>query len=212
VSYSQRAGAAVAAVLLTLGVTFALSACASPVTDETGADQEQTQQGQPDDNGQGDEGDTDGDSDPTQDTVRTGPIAEYGGPAYGDQGEAEVTESGDWCKTIQVFWGGSEPIPEGVSFTFDTAVPDQPGLEVVTDAEACGTRGATAPCLGLTFGADESGVACSVVVRPDDAFGDGTTISFEGTLSCPTADVCDAMAAREVDPGPPLVVNRPADS
>jgi len=201
-----------AAVLLTLGVTFALSACASPVSDESGADHEQTQQGQPDEDDQGDQGESDGDSDPTQDTVRTGPIAEYGGPAYGDQGDAELTESGDWCKTIQVFWGGSEPVPAGVSFTFDTAVPDQPGLEIVTDAAACGTRGATAPCLGLTFQAEESGVACSVVVRPGDDFADGTTISFEGTLTCPTAEVCDAVAAREVDPGPPLVVDRPADS
>ena len=210
--YSQRAGAAMAAVLLTLGVAFALSACASPVSDETRATSDQSQVGQPDDNDQGDQGDSDGDSDPAQDTVRTGPIAEYGGPAYGDQGDAEVTESGDWCKTIQVFWGGSEPIPEGVSFTFDTAVADQPGLAVVADADVCGTRGATASCLGLTFQADESGVACSVVVRPDDDFVDGTTISFEGTLTCPTSDVCDAVAAREVDPGPPLVVDRPADS
>ena len=47
--------------------------------------------------------------DPAQSRVRTGPVAQYGGPAYGDQGVAEIIEAGLWCKTIKVFWGGDVP-------------------------------------------------------------------------------------------------------
>lgn len=212
-SFSQRASAAAVAVIIALGVASTLSACAGPVTDEAVSEPTQTQEGQPDDDDGGDEADdgetdTDGGNDPAQDTVRTGPIAQYGGPAYGDQGDAEVIEPGLWCKTIAVFWGGSEPIPDGVRFTFDAAVPDQPGLAV--EAGTCGSAGATDTCLGLTVEANQTGIFCSIVVRPAADFVDGTTISFTGTLECPTTEVCDAVAAREVEPGPPIVVTTPA--
>jgi hypothetical protein len=224
VSHSPRAIAALAAILLSFGATFALSACASPVTHDAGSGVAETQDGQPDNADPTSDGDdstqpdtdggddstqthTDGGGDPAQDTVRTGPVAQYGGPAYGDQGDAEVIEPGLWCKTIAVFWGGSEPIPEGVRFAFETAVPDQPGLAV--EPGICGSAGATTTCLGLTVEANQSGIFCSIQVRPDADFVDGTTISFTGTLSCPTSDVCDAVAARQVDPGPPIVVNTP---
>nr|BFF11266.1 hypothetical protein GCM10025699_25690 [Microbacterium flavescens] len=156
---------------------------------------------------EGEEGEADGGEDPAQEPVRTGPVADYGGPAYGDQGEAEVVEAGVWCKTIAVFWGGNEPVPEGVRFTFEEAIVDQAGLQV--ESGVCGTGGADRSCLGLTVEANESGIFCSVVLRPGEDFADGTTITFSGTLECPTTEVCDAVAAREVDPGPPLVVNTP---
>ena len=154
-------------------------------------------------------GGSDGGEDPAQDRVRTGPVAQYGGPAYGDQGVAEVIAAGVWCKTIAVFWGGSEPIPDGVRFTFESAVTDRPGLQV--EGGVCGTRGADRSCLGMTVAANESGIFCSLVLRPTDAFEDGTAISFTGTLECPTAEICDAVAARSVDPGPPIVVTDPGE-
>jgi hypothetical protein len=216
VPHPPRPIAALATIVLSLGVGLALSACAGPVTDDAGPAVTQTQAGQPDDPGNADQTDhgdstqtdTDGGDDPAQDTVRTGPIAQYGGPAYGDQGDAEVIEPGLWCKTIAVFWGGSEAIPDGVRFTFEGAIPDQPGLTV--EPGVCGSAGATATCLGLTVEANQSGIFCSIEVRPGSDFVDGTTISFTGTLSCPTSEVCDAVAAREVDPGPPIVVSTPA--
>ena len=206
-SYTMRPGASVAAVLLT--VVLLLAGCAPAATEGAGDDEgtpSQTADGNRNDT---DDGNTDGDGeeDPDQDLVRTGPVAEYGGPAYGDQGEAEIVEPGVWCKTIAVFWGGDEPIPEGVRFTFDEAVADQPGLE--TESGVCGTLGADRSCLGMTVEANASGIFCSVVVHPGADFVEGTTITFEGTLECAKAEDCDAVAARQVEPGPPLVVNTP---
>jgi hypothetical protein len=208
----QRAKGVLAAVILALGVSLGLSACAPAPTQGSGSGQQQTQQGQPDSSPQGDQADsggtaTDGGTDPAQDTVRTGPVAQYGGPAYGDQGDAEIVEPGVWCKTIAVFWGGDEPIPDGVRFTFKTAVPDQPGLDI--QGAVCGTAGADRSCLGMTVEANESGIVCSIEVLPTADFVDGTTVSFTGTLECPTSEICDAVAARQVDPGPPIVVNTP---
>ncbi|MHC2999030.1 hypothetical protein [Microbacterium sp. HJ5] len=202
-SSTMRPGAVLAAVVTALALL--LTGCAPATTEGSGADggrETQTAVPSPTETGS-----TDGEEDPEQDRVRTGPVAQYGGPAYGDQGEAEVVETGVWCKTIAVFWGGDEPIPDGVRFTFDAAVPDQPGLE--TESGVCGTRGADRSCLGMAVEANESGIFCSVVVRPGADFVEGTTISFEGTLECPTAEICDAVAARQVEPGPPLVVNTP---
>ncbi|WP_164743543.1 hypothetical protein [Microbacterium sulfonylureivorans] len=211
-----RTHAAVAAGAI-LSVVLLFAGCAAPVAQEgqgesstAPADEADDDDGgqSDDDADQGDDGgDTDGGEDPEQDLVRTGPVAEYGGPAYGDQGEAEINDDGTWCKTIAVFWGGSEAVPEGVRFTFDEAVPDRAGLDV--EGGVCGTRSADRSCLGMTVEANESGIFCSVVVIPGPEFADGTTISFTGTLECPTVEICDSVVARDVEPGPPLVVNTP---
>ncbi len=203
-----RPGRTVLASLVLLAALI-VAGCAPAVDGPPGADQ--TTSGQATEDGGTDEedgGTADGEEDPEQDRVRTGPVAQYGGPAYGDQGEAEIVQPGVWCKTIAVFWGGDEPIPEGVRFTFDGAVVDGPGLAV--SAAVCGTLGADRPCLGMTVESDASGIFCSIEVRPGEGFEDGREITFEGTLECPTAAVCDAVAARVVEPGPPLVVNTPA--
>lgn len=212
---TQRTGPALAAAAI-LAVMLLFTGCSDPAPGD-GSD-DTSQQGDDtdgddgsadgtDDDGGDDGGDSDGGEDPDQDLVRTGPVADYGGPAYGDQGEAELVETGVWCKTIAVFWGGSEPIPEGVRFTFEEAVPDRDGLDV--EGGVCGTSGADRSCLGMTVEANESGIFCSIVVRPGEGFEDGTTISFTGTLDCPSAEICDAVVARDVEPGPAIVVNTP---
>lgn len=197
-SPSQRPGTVFAAAIL--AVLLLLAGCASPTGDDGQPDPTTTQ-------AEDDGSDADGDEDPAQDTVRTGPVAQYGGPAYGDQGQSEEVEPVVWCKTIAVFWGGSEPVPDGVRFTFEAAVPDRAGLEV--EGGVCGTRDADRSCLGMTVEANESDIRCSLIVRPGPDFEEGTTIGFTGTLECPTAEICDAVAAREVEPGPPLVVESP---
>ncbi|MEV4688400.1 hypothetical protein [Microbacterium sp. LWH3-1.2] len=217
------------AAILSLVIVFALTGCGTTVTGEAGrtttaspsASAEETDEGTPDGETDGEtDGDADGDEqgqtdsdggeDPAQDRVRTGPVAQYGGPAYGDQGTAEVLEAGLWCKTIAVFWGGTVPIPEGVGFTFENAVPDRPGLRV--EGGVCGTRGADRSCLGMLVRANESGIFCSLLLRPGSDFQDGTAITFRGTLECPTAEICDQVAAREVEPGPPIIVDDPEPS
>lgn len=211
-SLRQRPGTVIGAAAM-LAVMLLLSGCAAPVSDDGQAETSQApteDTDTDDDSDDTDDGESEGDEDPEQDTVRTGPVAQYGGPAYGDQGEAEVVEPGVWCKTIAVFWGGSEPVPEGVRFTFQEAVADRAGLDV--EGGVCGTRNADRSCLGMTVEANESGIFCSIVVRPGADFEDGTTITFTGTLECPTTEICDAVAAREVEPGPALVVNTPEDA
>lgn len=201
---------------LSIVLLFALSGCGTPVTEE-GAGRTTTASPRPSpdatptptptDEGGGDEGggESDGGEDPAQDRVRTGPVAQYGGPAYGDQGTAEIIEAGLWCKTIAVFWGGD--VPEGVRFTFQNAVTDRPGLAV--ESAVCGSREADRGCLDMTVEANQSQITCSLVLRPGSDFQDGTAITFVGTLECPTAEICDIVAAREVDPGPPIIVDDP---
>lgn len=210
--------------ILSLVAALALAGCGTTVTAEEAGrtttaspspSVEVTNEGAPDGetDGDGDDPgatDSDGGEDPAQHRVRTGPVAQYGGPAYGDQGTAEVLEAGLWCKTIAVFWGGTEPIPEGVGFTFENAVPDRPGLRV--EGGVCGTRGADRSCLGMLVRANESGIFCSLLLRPGSDFQDGTAITFRGTLECPTAEICDRVAAREVEPGPPIIVDDPEPS
>jgi hypothetical protein len=209
----SRPGVGIAAGL-SIVLLLALSGCGTPVTEE-GADRTTTASPRPSpdatptptDDGGGDDGkgDADGGEDPAQSRVRTGPVAQYGGPAYGDQGVAETIEAGLWCKTIKVFWGGD--VPEGVRYTFQSAVTDRPGLAVESDV--CGSRQADRGCLGMTVEANESEITCSLVLRPGSDFQDGTKITFVGTLECPTAAICDIVAAREVKPGPAIIVDAP---
>ena len=118
----SRPGVGIAAGL-SIVLLLALSGCGTPVTEE-GADRTTTASPRPSpdatptptDDGGGDDGkgDADGGEDPAQSRVRTGPVAQYGGPAYGDQGVAEIIQAGLWCKTIKVFRGGG--VPEGAKW------------------------------------------------------------------------------------------------
>lgn len=215
-SNSLRSGRAVAAAAI-VAVMLLFAGCSSPVPSEgqggtsaapteTGGDNgDQGDNGDEDDD---DGGDADGDEDPAQEVVRTGPVAQYGGPAYGDQDSTEVVDTGVWCETIVVYWGWSDSPPEGVRFTFEQAVVDRAGLEV--EGGVCGTRDADRSCLGMTLEANQvDTISCSIVLRPGPEFEDGTAITFTGSLECPTAEVCDAVAAREIEPGPPLIIDTP---
>ncbi len=184
--HSRRAGAGLAAMLLVMGAAFALSACASTPTSDSGADQTTQQNGQPDDNGQSDQTETDG-------SERPG--AGHGANRAGRTVRRTGVRRSGRCRSRRVrtlvqdhpvFWGGSDPIPDGVRFTFETAEPDQPGLAV--EPGVCGSAGADRTCLGMTVEANETGIFCSIEVRPDSDFVEGTTISFTGTLECPTSD------------------------
>ena len=53
--------------------------------------------------------------DPEQETRRTGPSVDIGGPPSGGQGLEDLGD-GRWCEGIALFWGG-EGVPEGVTFT-----------------------------------------------------------------------------------------------
>ncbi|KAF2414977.1 hypothetical protein B1729_01500, partial [Microbacterium sp. B35-04] len=198
----------VATATLSIAVVLATAGCAGLVT-QTDAGRTVSASPSPSptetDDGENGETDPDGDEDPAQDRVRTGPVAQYGGPAYGDQGVAEIIDAGVWCKTIAVFWGGT--VPEGVRFTFQHAVTDRGGLQI--EGGVCGSRGADRSCLGMTVDADDSQLTCSLLLRPDADFQDGTSILFEGTLECPTSEICDIVVARHVKPGPAIVVVNP---
>lgn len=162
-----------------------------------------------DDGGKADQTGTDGPADPAQGRVRVGPAVDYGGPANGDQGATELIAGGLWCETVLVFWGGDPgSVPAGVRFTFENAVPDRPGLQV--QGGGCGSQAPDTSCVGLAMEADASQILCSLTLLPGPDFVEGTGISFNGRLECPTADVCKAVASRVVGRGPPIIVNRPA--
>lgn len=149
----------------------------------------------------------DGPEDPQQGRVRSGPVASFGGPSHGDRG-TEVWSGGTWCATVGVFWGGEAPVPADVTFRLDRAVTSpRGGLDVLPGI--CGTQDADRTCIGLVLPGDVADVTCSLVLRPRAGFVDGTEITFEGTLTCPTSAVCDRMKTRTVTPGPPIVIHRP---
>lgn len=196
-----------------LAVALLFAGCA-PAVDEGAGDTDgtstETRDSTPSEEENGG-GESEGEEDPEQDRVRTGPTVDYGGPDDGDQGDATVIEPGVWCETVAVFWGG-DPVPEGVRFTYTEALVDRAGLEVT--ANACGTDFDGAPldsCIGFVLEADASGF-CGLEVRPGADFVDGTRITFAGTLECPTAEACVAVEERAVEPGPPIEVFTPVDA
>lgn len=149
----------------------------------------------------------DGPEDPEQGRIRSGPVASFGGPSHGDRG-TEVWSGGTWCTTVGVFWGGEAPVPADVTFRLDKAVTSPwGGLDVLPGI--CGTQDADRTCIGLVLPGDVADVTCSLVLRPRAGFIDGTEITFEGTLTCPTIAVCDRMKTRTVTPGPPIIIHRP---
>jgi hypothetical protein len=210
-SLARRTGRTAIAVAV-LAVALLFAACA-PTTTEGGA-VGPTETGTPEPEPDPDPTPTDGEEpDPDPELVRTGPTVNYGGPAYGDQGETQLVADGVWCETVALFWGGSQPIPEGVVMTFTEALVDADVLEVTENA--CGTDPGTGEplpsCIGLELDANESAF-CGLEVIPGALFADGTVITFGGTMTCPTAEDCATVETRDAEEGPEIVVDTPAGS
>lgn len=151
---------------------------------------------------------TDEPIDPSQQTQHTGPAIDFGGPDKGSQG-LDVTDAGLWCETIALFWGG-DGVPAGVTFALEGITSAPEGIVLADDQALCGDRGAEVPCVGAVLESDSPTVFCSLALQPTDGFQNGTVVGITGTLDCLTADVCATVAARQFDPGPPIVICDPA--
>jgi len=146
--------------------------------------------------------------DPEQEPRRTGPSVDLGGPPSGGQGLEDLGD-GRWCEGIALFWGG-EGVPEGVTFTVEGITSTPEGVVLADDQEVCGEFGADRGCIGISLSHDTVNTFCTLVVQPSADFVNGTVLGLAGTLECPTGAVCDAMATREVEQGPPIVICDPA--
>ncbi len=201
--------AAIAAAVVAVAILFA--ACAPTTTEGGTVDPTPTETGMPEPDPEPDPTPTDGGGeDPEQVRVRTGPTVDYGGPAYGDQGETELVADGVWCEKVALFWGGTEVIPEGVVMEFTEALIEPAVLEVTSNP--CGADPGTGEplpsCIGLKLEANASAF-CGLEILPGADFLEGTIITFAGTMTCPTSEVCDAVAARDAEEGPQILVNTP---
>ncbi len=195
--------ALVLAVVLA-GSVASLAACAPTSTEGVGSQTATPQDSEPDVRP------SDGDVivDPEQETRRTGPSVDIGGPPSGGQGLEDLGD-GRWCEGIALFWG-SEGVPEGVTFTVEGITSAPEGVVLADDQEVCGQFGAERGCIGFTLRYDTVNIFCTLVLQPTADFVNGTVLGLAGTLECPTEDVCDAMATREIEQGPPIVICDPA--
>ena len=149
--------------------------------------------------------------DPVQETRRTGPAVDIGGPPSGGQGLEDLGD-GRWCQGIALFWGSgsdTEGVPEGVSFTVEGITSDPAGLVLADDQEVCGQFEFESGCIGVPLTYDAANLFCTLVLQPTAGFVNGTVLGLAGTLECPTEDVCDAMATREIDQGSSIVICDP---
>jgi hypothetical protein len=153
----------------------------------------------------------DGDADPAQDTKRSGPAVDFGGPPFGAQ---ETLDEGDggWCVKVGFFWGGAAN-PENVTFTIDGIISDPDGA-VTADDSVCGQfDGVTASCIGMQMPADATDtVLCALHLRQAQDFPGSAVVTFSGTLECTEASFCDAAIARDdgTQDNPPPIIRIPA--
>ena len=201
-SRRRRLRALVLAVMLAGSVAFS-SAC-SPATTEGAGEETASPQETEQDVGPSED---DVILDPEQEARRTGPSVAIGGPPSGGQGLEDLGD-GRWCEGIALFWGGAG-VPEGVTFTVEGITSDPEGVVLADDQEVCGQFGAESECIGLPLRNDSGTIFCTLVVQPTPEFVNGTVLGLTGTLECPTEDVCDAMATREIEQGPPIVICDP---
>ncbi len=153
------------------------------------------------DNGAGD-GVTDGPVDPVQETRRSGPSVEFGGPPFGAQGDPEEVSAGVWCVTVGFFWGGEAP-PENVTFTVAGIVADPAGA-VTAEPAVCGSVGAEETCIGFVMAPDTPFTTCSLLLTATEAYPGSAEVGFAGTLECTEPAFCDAAIERDADRGPPI--------
>ncbi len=204
IQWRRRGLRALVLAVVLVGSVASLSACAptptQPAAEET-ADPEVTEPEVP-------PSDDPVIVDPVQDTRRTGPSVDIGGPPSGGQGLEDLGD-GRWCEGIALFWGFTG-VPEGVTFTVEGITSNPEGVVLADDQEVCGQFEAERGCIGFTLRYDELGtIFCTLVLQPTDDFENGTVLGLAGTLECPTEEVCDAMATREIEQGPPIVICDP---
>ncbi len=195
--HRSRTTVIVAAALLALG----LAACAPA---ETGTADPPVETTAPDDGGNGDGEVTDGPVDPTQETRRSGPSVDFGGPPFGAQGDPEEISAGVWCVTVGFFWGGEAP-PENVTFTVEGIVSD-PEDAVTAEPAVCGSVGATETCIGFVMQPDTPFTTCSMILTATASYQGSAEVGFAGTLECTEPRFCDAAIERQADRGPPIVL------
>lgn len=199
--HDSRKAVIVAAALL----AFGLAACAPA---ETGTADPPAATTAPDDGGNGGENGggavTDGPVDPTQETRRSGPSVDFGGPPFGAQGDPEEISAGVWCVTVGFFWGGEAP-PQNVTFTVEGIVAD-PADSVTADAAVCGSVGAEQTCIGFVMEPDTPFTTCSILLTATEGYQGSAEVGFAGTLECTEPTYCDAAIEREADRGPPIVL------
>lgn len=206
--------ALVLAVVLA-GAVASLAACAPSVTEGEGGQPPSATEGvggesQPSQNTEPSVEPSDGGVivDPEQTARRTGPSVDIGGPPSGGQGLEDLGD-GRWCEGIALFWG-DEGVPEGVTFTVEGITSDPAGVVLADDQEACGQFGAERGCIGFVLSFDTVNIFCTLILQPTADFVNGTVLELAGTLECPTEDVCDAAATREVGQRSPIVICDPA--
>lgn len=147
---------------------------------------------------------TDGPIDPEQQTQRSGPAVDFGGPPFGAQGDPEPLGDGAWCATVGFFWGGEAP-PENVTFTVTGIVVD-PADALTAEPAVCGSVGAEQSCIGFVMSQDTPFTLCSMRLTATESYSGRAEVGFAGTLECTEPSFCDAAVAREAEQGPPLVV------
>lgn len=201
--------AAMAATLV-LAAVLGLASCA-PIANE--ADETSvptpttTEEPSPTPTGTGDNGGSDGPVDPSQQTRRSGPAAEYGGPPYGDQGVESIGD-GRWCAKVGFFWDGDAP-PENVTFTID-GTDSHPAGAVTASTERCSdSPEIVGPCIGFTMAPDTPFTVCDLLVLATPSFAIQAGVTFRGTLVCTEPRFCDAAIARPAEAGPEIFVRDP---
>lgn len=193
--------------VLAVAVAFlTLCGCAAGSGDSTDGQVDQSQAAD-DGNGSGSDDGTpidDGSADADQQTRRSGPAVDFGGPPFGEQGDPEFESDGVWCVTVGFFWGGDAP-PQNVTFTV-TGITSDPEGAVTGEQAVCGQVGAQVSCIGFVMSPDTPFTTCSLRVRATDSFDGTAQIGFTGTLECTESSYCDAAIERVAEPGPPIVI------
>ncbi len=178
----RRAAAACAAVVLSLGAFGVLTACAPPAS----APQQQPQPQQQQDNG--DDAVPDGPADPAQATKIDGVAVSADGPSPGNL-FISLNDDGSWCKGATLFW--SPTVADGVFFTIEKI--SGAGLHI-----ASGDCGDLPQCLGQDLPSNEQ-LECSIRMQASNDFEEVTPLAMTGSITCPTAAVCDEVRGRVAD-------------
>lgn len=204
-------------VLVLLLAAVGTSACASGSTGTDDGNGTVVDDGSNDGSNDGADGSDDGadvddgDADPAQDTQRSGPAVDFGGPPFGAQ---ETLDEGDggWCVKVGFFWGG-EASPENATFTIEGIISDPDGA-LAADDSVCGEfDGVTTSCIGMLMPVDATEpVLCALHLRQAQDFPGSAVVTFSGTLECTEASFCDAAIARDngTKDNPPPIIRIPA--